>query len=160
MKKRKSISTILIVLAILMLCVISVIIFLHRSSPPPNLEPDSNAQAWEGKQDLDMPKPDVKQIAIPGIESLVFIENQTKQNVNFFNPEENDCLIVFSLHIENREIWRSGYCEPGKGYYSIEIDKPLENGKYNASLLYECFKKDGTPLNSANVQFDLYVQEE
>ena len=160
MKKRKTITTVLIVLLILILCSVGVILFLHRKSPSPNLEPDTDAQSWQGEQELDKPKTEIKQIAIPGIESLVFIEGQTKQAVNFYNPKENDCLIVFSLHVDNHELWRSGYCEPDKGYYSIELNEPLEKGEYSATLLHECYRRDGTRLNSANVQFTLYVQEE
>ena len=148
---------ILIVLLIMLFADIITIIFYHPT-PKPSLEPDSSASEWDGNQELDKPKTDIKQIAIPGLESLVFKEGQKEQRVNFYNPKENDCLIVFSLHIDDREIWRSGYCAPDKGYYTIELTEPLEKGTYNARLLHECYRQDGTPLNSANVQFTLYVQ--
>ena len=156
MNKRRTIIIFLITMLIIF-CVVAAILFHHPKSNP-SLDPDSDAQSWEGQQDLEQPQTETKQIAIPGIESLVFIEGETKQAVNFYNPKENDCLIVFSLHVENREIWRSGYCAPDKGYYTIELTEPLEKGTYNARLLHECYRQDGTPLNSANVKFTLYVQ--
>lgn len=160
MNKKKTVVISLIVLFLIIICAVMAIIFFPRPKPDTTLEPDSDASAWEGNQELDKPKSEMKQIAIPGIESLVFIEGQKEQKVNFYNPKENDCLIVFSLRLDDAELWRSGYCEPDKGYYSIELNKPLEKGVYDATLLYECYRQDGTPLNSANMQFTLYVQEE
>ncbi len=154
--KNKKILVVLVLLILLFIALIA--LFLRKPKPKPSLQPDSNASEWEGKQDLEKRKSEIKQIAIPGFDSLVFNADQTEQRVNFYNPKENDCLIVFSLHVGDEEIWRSGYCEPDKGYYTIELSKPLEKGSYDARLLNECYRQDGTPLNSANVQFTLYVQ--
>lgn len=158
MNNKKILKIVIPIVLLVVLCIAIITIVFYHPEPKPSLEPDSNASEWEGQQELDKPKTDVKQIAIPGLESLVFKEGQKEQRVNFYNPKENDCLIVFSLHIDDRELWRSGYCAPDKGYNDIELSEPLEKGTYNASLLHECFRQDGTPLNSANVQFTLYVQ--
>ena len=160
MNNKKVFKIVLAIVLLIVLCVFGLIFFLHRPKPKPELEQDTNAQSWEGNQELEKPKSEIKQIAIPGLESLVFIAGQKEQRVNFYNPKENDCLIVFSLHIDDRELWRSGYCAPDKGYYNIILNEPLEKGTYNASLLHECYKQDGTRLNSANVDFTLIVQEE
>ena len=148
---------ILIVIILLLLAIGIAIVFKHDN--PATLLPDEAASSWQGKQELVKEKTDVKQIAIPGFDSLVFVAGQTEQKVNFYNPKENDCLIVFSLHIENKELWRSGYCQPDTGYYTITLNEPLATGTYKACLLNQCYKPDGTPLNCANVDFTLTVQE-
>ena len=160
--KKTLLVSILITLVIVLCAVILVLIFYHpnRGQPPTNLEADSDATTYDGNQDLPQRKEETKQIAIPGIESLVFIAGQTEQKVNFFNPDVNDCLFRLTLSVDNEPIWQSGYIEPGKGYYTISLDNALEVGEYKATLLYECFKSDGTTLNSANVAFPLYVQQE
>ena len=98
------------------------------------------------------------QIEIPGFETLVFAKNQKSQKVNFYNPEKNNCLFKMSLFVEDIEYWESGYVSPGKGYYNIELTDKLESGRYDAYLLYNCYKEDGTKLNGAEVQFELIVQ--
>lgn len=53
-----------------------------------------------------------------------------------------------TLFIDNQQYWQSaGGVEPGKGYY-------------DGCLLVECFKEDGTVLNSAKVKFNVKVVEE
>jgi hypothetical protein len=155
---KRKIKALVVLLAMLYIISPWVILMINKPKPKERLQPDSNASEWEGKQDLDKLKTDVKQIAIPGTESLVFTADQKEQKVNFYNPKSNDCLMVFVLFVEDEEVWRSGYCAPGNGYYNIELSKPLEEGEYNARLLHECFKEDGAALNSANVRFKLYVQ--
>ncbi|MBR4589130.1 MAG: hypothetical protein IKO36_00585 [Bacteroidaceae bacterium] len=160
MNNKKLLKIVIAVILLFILCAACTVVIYNHPSTKPSLEPDNDASDWQGKQELPNSKTDIKQIAIPGIESLVFISGQKTQHVNFYNPKENSCLIVFSLHIDDKEYWRSGYCAPEKGYYTIELSEPLETGTYNAELLHECYKQDGTPLNSANIRFSLIVQEE
>lgn len=122
------------------------------------IQPDSNASDWNGEQELDKRKTEVRQIAIPGIDSLFFKADQKEQKVNFYNPKSNECLMVFVLYVDDHEMWRSGYCKPDSGYYTIELNEPLKEGEYDASLMHECYREDGAALNSANVKFKLYVQ--
>ena len=161
MKKKRKLLIILILLLLVIIC--AVIALWHRRTPKsgdekPDIEIDSNADEWNGEQPLDQRKQDVKNIAIPGIQSLVFEVNMTKQKVNFYNPEENDCLMQFTLVVDDKELWQSGYCEPGKGYYNIELSEPIEAGTYQAHLHYGCYRQNGDALNSANMEFPLYVQ--
>lgn len=65
-----------------------------------------------------------------------------------------------TMYVNDEVLWQSGYCVAGNGYYNIDIAKPLATGDYSAYLKIECFKDDGTPLNSAKVEFDLKVQED
>lgn len=63
-----------------------------------------------------------------------------------------------TLFVDDKQYWQSpGVIEPGKGYYEIELDELLESGDYDGALLTECFKDDGTVLNSAKVKFDVTV---
>lgn len=158
--RNKKLLLVFLLLLLVVGCVVVFIWWNGGKGENPTLEPDSDAQEYQGNQDLPTRKEETKQIAIPGLESLVFIANQTEQKVNFFNPKENDCLFKLTLLVDGGEIWQSGFIEPNKGYYTITLSKALDVGEYDASLLYECFKADGQELNKANVNFPLYVQEE
>ena len=121
---------------------------------------DELAQEWVGKQDLPNGAENGGRIQVPGFSTLVFNADQKSQKVNFYNPEENNCLFLMTLYVdEGREVWKSGYVQPGRGYYDIELNETLEKGEYNnAYLLINCFREDGTALNSARVEFNLTVK--
>lgn len=146
------------ILVILLFTILQAVCMWRNTKPIERIQPDSNASGWEGAQELDKRKTEVKQIAIPGFESMVFKKDQKLQRVNLYNPKSNECLIVFVLYIDDQEMWRSGYCAPDNGYYEIELNEPLEEGVYEAKLLHKCFKENGAVLNSASIKFNLYVQ--
>lgn len=152
-KKRITVSA-----CILLLLLIGICIWFKFTPNNPLLPTDNAATDWNGNQDLNNPATDIPQIAIPGITSLVFHADTTEQKVNFYNPEENDCLFLMRLCVDNTCYWESGYIEPGKGYYDITLSEPIPAGNYNAVLQVCCFQEDGTALNSANVEFDLTVE--
>lgn len=155
MKKKKK-----IVLIILLIFCMAIIIFLVGRSKTKTLLPtDGNAVSWHGKQDLKKKTTQENKIAIPGFSSLVFNAGTLEQKVNFFNPEQNTCLFKMSLYIDDTLFWESGYVAPGNGYYDIELLDTLTAGEYNGSLLVRCFKEDGSKLNSANVEFNLTVED-
>lgn len=154
MKKK---ITVLIILLLLLL-LIGICIYFKSTPDLPPLSTDGNASEWNGNQDLNKPVTDSPKIGIPGITSLVFNADTTEQKVNFYNPTENDCLFLMSLFVENKCYWESGYVEPGKGYYDISLSEAIPSGNYNAYLQIQCFKQDGTALNSANVEFNLSVE--
>lgn len=118
---------------------------------------DDEAVDYVGDKPTARLKNGQKGIVIPGFDSLVFLSNQTKQKVNFFNPSENDCYFKMSLVVDNLELWQSGNVAPGKGYYNITLRNTLPKGSYTAYLKIECFKEDLTRLNSADVQIKLEV---
>lgn len=157
MKKKKRI----VILVLLALCAIGAFILYRPHDKPDGLDADTNAVDWQGDQDLDHVKTDAKTIEIAGITSpLVFTANQRHQKVNFVNPSSNDCYIKFTLYADGKQIWQSGNVPPDSGYYDIELDETLPSGEYDAYLLNECFRPDGTPLNNAQVQFKIISQEE
>ena len=56
------------------------------------LTPDQDAEEWDGNQELPQLGKN-EEVIVPGFDSLVCYANQTKQKVNFYNPEENSCLM-------------------------------------------------------------------
>lgn len=156
MKKKKS----LIIFTLLVLTGIAIFLYFHHQPtlPDNSLQTDNSAEDWDGEKELYNPQEAVPTIEIPGITSLVFQPESTKQKVNFYNPETNNCLFKMTLYVDNAECWQSGYVEPGKGFYEIELSKSLEVGSYDAYLLIECFKENGLPLNGAHVDFNLTVK--
>lgn len=157
MKKIKICMTVLL----LLLCSFIIFFLFGRSDNKTLLPVDENAQDWDGDQKLlNGKQEETKSIKIPGFDSLTFTANQKTQQVNFKNPEENSCLFRMTLSIADKQYWQSaGGIEPGKGYYEIQLDDVLQPGDYDGSLLVECFKDDGTALNSAKVKFDVKVVE-
>lgn len=150
----------LLFLLLLLLLIAGGILYFCGNKPDlPFLPTDENADTWDGEQDLNHRKQDIDTIAIPGIESLVFVANQQEQKVNFYNPAENeDTLFQLTLYVNDKEYWKSGNIEPGKGYYNITLEEPLKEGEYQAYLEYKCCTLQGVPLNGAKVDFKLYVE--
>lgn len=151
--------------AAVILILILVIIFLGFKScgmaDNQNLKLDDEAVNWNGKQELPKAKldGDIPAIAIPGFDSITFISNQTKQKVNFYNPEINDCYFLMTLVIDDEEVWQSGNVAPGKGYYEIELNRTYPVTQANGVLRIRCFKENGAELNSAAVKFSIYFKE-
>lgn len=159
MKKKKYIY--ISVIVILLLLLISAVVYIVCSPcvDKPSLPTDTNAVEYEGDKPTNKLPNGQKGIAIPGFDTLVFSANQTKQRVNFFNPDSNECLFLMTLYIDDKPLWNSGYCKPGMGYYDIELTEPLKPGEYAAYLKVQCFKEDGTVLNGAKVEFEITAQE-
>lgn len=152
MKKR-----IIAAVSALLLLIVGALIVLPRDNANP-LPVDPLSTLWGGNRRTAMRQQN-KSISIPGFDSLTFRAGTTSQSVNFCNPEVNgDRLFKFSLFVEDSEIWESGYCEAGHGYYDIEIDRALTAGEYPAALKVRCFKPDGEELNGAKINFTLFVE--
>lgn len=161
MKNIKKKRYLFILLFLLILLLILCFSKCNDSEIISNLLPiDELTEDWKGKQNLPGEKGENRQIEIPGFSSLCFQSGETKQLVNFFNPESNtDILFLMTLFVEDAEVWKAnGLCKPGRGYYEINLNKPLNEGKYEAYLLIECFRNDGIQLNGAKIDFTLTVQ--
>jgi len=134
------------------LCIVCIILVKQPSSP----SDESDGEAWHGKQAIEH-QTEVKQIAIPGIDKLYFVANQTEQQVNIYNPESNDCEIKFTLEVDGETLWQSAECSPGYGFYTINLSKPLVAGTYKGTLLHEC-SRNCKELNSARMNIDIIVE--
>jgi hypothetical protein len=130
----------------------------EKSAQDTIIDTDGSASVWSGNQQLPrVASQAVDGIAIPGFSELVFYSGQTKQSVNFYNPEVNNCLFRMSLYINNELVWQSDLVQPGYGFYEIYLSRQYSNGNYFGYLKIECFSKDGIALNSARVNFNLTV---
>lgn len=165
MKKRKEKIIISFLVCALIAAIIYILFNFNRCDGiTPNvthrdtIAMDDEAVDYNGDKPTTRLKSGQKGIVIPGFDSLVFTSNSKSQNVNFFNPAENDCYFKLSLVVDNTTLWQSGNVPPGKGYYNITLQKSLPKGNYTAFLKIECFREDITPLNSANVQIHLEVK--
>lgn len=121
---------------------------------------DSSAVDWNGKKNKKKNN-ETDSIAIPGFSELQFDANSKKQQVNFHNPEVNDCYFRMTLLTpDGEQLWKSDLIEPGKGLYTIELAKELSAGKMeNAVLKYECFTldEDQSPLNGSEINLTINV---
>ena len=154
-----------IIIILLFLLIAGVLIFpmICGDSNIPNplsfLTPDQDAEEWNGNQELPQVGKN-EEVIVPGFDSLVCYANQTKQKVNFYNPEENSCLMRMTLYANSQKLWSNdGYLEPGKGYYEIDLSEPLSSGTYDGALLVECFLADGTKCNAVKVEFKLQMED-
>lgn len=121
---------------------------------------DSSAVDWNGKKNKKK-NSETDSIAIPGFSELQFEANAKKQQVNFHNPEVNDCYFRMTLLTpDGEQLWKSDLIEPGKGLYTIELANELPAGKIeNAVLKYECFTldEDQSPLNGSEIKLTINV---
>lgn len=121
---------------------------------------DSSAVDWNGNKQKQT-KNETDSIAIPGFSKLQFDSNAKQQQVNFHNPEVNDCYFKLTLlTAEGEKLWQSDLIEPGKGLYTIELAKELPVGTMeNAVLKYECFTFDEnqSPLNGSEINLTIDV---
>lgn len=160
-KRKKTYIVIILILAFLLLGMLAYIFLAGSDDDKDNylLDFDGNATEWSGNQQL--PGAEKTQgIDIPGFKSLVFIADQRIQKINLYNPETNSCYFKMTLFADDTELWQSKLVKPGDGFYEIVLDKVLQEGTYDAAVRYQCFKEDGTELNSAKMQFKLIVREE
>ncbi len=164
MKNKMKNKLLPVVIVLILLCislVIGVVVISQNNNNTGNFLPiDDAADDWNGNQQL--PKAslgDKPAISIPGFNELVFIADQTTQKVNFYNPQNNNCLLLMSLYVDDELLWQSGYVKPGDGYYEIELSRALPEGENfkNGCLRIQCYKLDGTTLNSARVNFKLMI---
>lgn len=158
-KKRK---TIMLALAAVLLTIAIALTYSLFNENKDLMGVDSSAVDWNGKRKTES-KGDSDSIAIPGFSELSFVANERNQQVNFFNPEVNDCYFKLTLLTENGEmLWTSDLIEPGKGLYSIELLQDLPEGQHdNAVLKYECFTldEDQSPLNGSEINLTIQATQ-
>ena len=100
-----------------------------------NADLDASAQDYVGDQTEDS-NADGALINVKGFGELKFKANQTKQRVNFNNPSNNKCYMVFTLYMpDGSKIYESKLVEPGKAIYEININTKLQAGTYEKARL-------------------------
>lgn len=119
----------------------------------------SSGIKWDGNSiTVNRDKPE-KYIAIPCFTDLIFVANQTSQKVNIYNPEENKCVMNFSIVLsDGTVIWESDNTHPGYGFHDIKLTKTLSSGTYEARLITRCFTMDKKlELNGSSFKFKINV---
>lgn len=156
MKKKKVFA--LILSSLLLVTVIGGYFYLNDEKPLMGV--DSSAVNWNGKKNKSLTN-ESDSIAIPGFTELNFDSNTKEQQVNFYNPEINDCYFKLSLlTLEGERLWQSELIEPGKGLYTIELERELPVGTMNDVVLkYECFTfdKSQSPLNGSEINLTIHI---
>ena len=153
MKKKK-----IVALSLLFFLVV-VLVYIFTRNKIDFMDVDSSAVDWQGKKSSKVAEQGAT-IAIPGFEKVTLKAEETKQEVNFHNPEINDCYFKLSLiHPNGSVLWTSDLIEPGKGMYVIKLEEALSAGEYeDAVLKYECFSlTDQSPLNGSEINLKLVV---
>lgn len=158
-KEKKKIRILIFIIVLLIVGICFSLSFCNNpDNYNKNIDNDDNAVEWNGKQTIPTGNGQTTQaIEIPGFNELAFISGQTTQQVNFYNPKNNNCYFQMNLYVGNELLWKSDNVKPGYGYYEIELSQKLQQGEYPAYLNIKCYSKDGEALNSANVRFDLSV---
>lgn len=146
-----------IVISAILIIILTVVIINNMNRDNVDIVTDEDSVKWDGYKPTEQPRNKAGYISIPGINKLVFKASETIQDMNIYNPGTNDADIVFSLTIGDEEIWKSGRCKPGDGYYMVSIMKPLDEGRYGAKMHYDCYR-GLAKLNGAVVDVELIVQ--
>ena len=156
-KQKVNIKKILIIylvaLTVIAIVIGVLIIFFSQNAQSPNAPThDQSSAVIEKREDT---------ISIPGYEGLTLKADTLQQTVSLNNPEQNACLFIIGLYLEDGTmLWQSDYIEPGSVSSPIVLIEALQKGTYHAVLRYSCFKMDGekTPLNGAETKLTLRVK--
>lgn len=151
-----------IFLLALLTIAISVLVCLYIFGSRTDTQPVSSGIRWDGNNITVARDKNEKYIAIPCFTDLSFCANQTAQKVNIYNPENNVCIMNFSIVLPDRTvIWESGDTYPGYGFHDIELKRPLPSGTYEARIITRCFTIDKkSELNGSSFKFKINVKGE
>lgn len=100
-----------------------------------------------------------KYIAVPGITDLHFVSNSVEQNVNFYNPKENKCLMdIQILTKENGIIWQMHDIKPDDKIQNITVSNKFDSGIYPAYVIVGFKTIDNeTKLNGSTFKINIIV---
>lgn len=156
---RKENKKIYIFLLALLAITISVLICLCVCRSNTGTQPVSSGIKWDGNNITVNHDKNEKYIAIPCFTDLTFRANQTAQRVNIYNPEENECIMDFSMVLsDGTVVWETDNTYPGYGFHDIVLTKPLPSGIYEARLITRCFTMDKkSELNGSSFKFKIKV---
>lgn len=151
-----------LIIFLLLLLLIAVGWFLYKNFKEDTLvKPvETEGQTWNGKkkEQIDTNR---ESIAIPGYDTISLKSGTLYQSVNLYNPDLNNCYFKMSLILpDGIKVWESKLIEPGNGLYNIMLDKKIEPGEYeNTILKYECFTLDEnrSALNGSEIKLKLVV---
>lgn len=99
-------------------------------------------------------------ITIPGYEAIQLKAQQTAQEVQLYNPAENNCFFTVSLILDGAELFTTEPISPGEELTTVELSQPLAAGVYYDTILrYSCYDLESMePLNGADVALIMEVK--
>ena len=134
-KKRDSRDILLIVLTVI--TVISVLVAIwavaarNKDTPPEN-----TSEVTEPVEKL------TDTIDLPQFGSLLLKAGSTQQTLTFDNPPQNFAQFRVAIVLDGETLWESDLIKPGETSDPVVLSHPLEVGKYDARLIYNCFTDD------------------
>lgn len=167
-QQARKLKLVIIGMAVCLLAAVAVILVLVLKKPQTPTAPSEQAGV-SFAEDYTGNRPTYKggkientdTIACPGYKALGMKADTVPQQVNFYNPEENNCYFKISLKLEDGTLlWESELLEPGKAFYDIDLLKTLPEGEYpNTTLKYECFamNEERTALNGSEIRLTLFM---
>ena len=161
-QKKKPFLIIFICIIMIALGLAAGIFISNLLNKSPDQTYDNNAEGIKVNSDDSQPSEELADnIAIPCWDALTMVANSEEQEVNFYNPEKNkNCDFQLTLSLEDgTELWKSQLIQNGKAIYNITLNQPLEAGTYKAVMKYDCFSRNGSPLNGSSLKFNLIVEE-
>ena len=119
---------------------------------------DENMKDYEGRNPEDRGGA-VVGTKIPGYGTVRLPSGTTDVKMVLLNPEGNECYFIFELVVDGETYFKSNLVEPSKCIEDLTLTKPLPKGEYTAILKISTYSMDGnlTPMNGANVEFELIV---
>ena len=117
MTKRKGINILLVLLAAVAVLALSFV--GARMGMASRAEAESAAEipdAYSG-------------IILAGYDRIKLRAEQKEQSVYFYNPEENECFLVFSLLLDGEELCSSGFLAPNTKVETVRLSKALPAGE-------------------------------
>ena len=148
MTKRKGINILLVLLAAVAVLALSFV--GARMGMASRAEAESAAEipdAYSG-------------IILAGYDRIKLRAEQKEQSVYFYNPQENECFLVFSLLLDGEELCSSGFLAPNTKVETVRLSKTLPAGEYaDAVLRYSCYDLyTQRELNGAEIAVKLEVK--
>lgn len=119
---------------------------------------DENMKDYAG-QDPENRGGEAAGIKIPGYGTVTLPSGTTDVKMILLNPEGNPCYFSFELVVDGETYFTSNLVEPSKCIEDLALSKPLPKGQYKAILKISTYSLDDslTPMNGANVEFELVV---
>lgn len=140
------------IIGALLLILIIVFILIQKTE----INPLHSKQEKDKTLDFIAANDNKNTITLPAVEGLYFTAQQTKQTVNFTNPNQNVYFVVSLYLSDDTMIFQSDLIPPLNSITEIELNQTLEKGIYkNCRLVYDCFDENRNTLNSAEVIIEL-----
>ncbi len=160
MKKRKLLVGILILLLCAVIAVLAYLLWKHSAEEPEAVNGGGVVvEPIGGEISSNLPG-----VVIPGWSAMKLPAGETEAETTLYNPEKNegyyDLSFTLTLDETGEEVFTTGKIPPGYRCSKVTLNRALEAGKYEATLLVQPYLQSDTDaqLNRANVSLTLIVK--